>query len=593
VNEVTEYLINFVADASWRIGNNSYNSIVPKRIWADNNGSHIQAHGANIIYLKQTKKYWLYGEDRTPTGWEPQPGLHGYSSDDLYNWKDEGLVCPVFNNTDYDHPSWGQDEWDEWAWNAVHDRPLDPVYWVDPAVEFDRNYDWKQWLPKGNPDLYVPAGQNAYPHPSALGLDSGKMAEFNALYADLDAREKKLLYRFFNHNSIQERPKVIFHEGPAVIEGRQYGNNEYGGYFVLWIHIEGGFYAPHYGTAKVLSAVSDSPAGPFRILWGNRIHYVRDHNHQSNPGQDKGMSRDMSAIVDDVDITGVKYKLDSRGRQTDEMEIEYAPDGVKDAYLFSSTEENRVIAISLLDSTYTRLAGIPYHTAARGKNMGNKLAPDGRSLAEMEAENYNNLPGLNFIWTLYSGVREAPAPFIHYMDGITTFDSPYRDPSKKRFYNVHSGSEGWQANGQASNHQTTGYPMLGYSRDVWGSTGWSYTENGTILRGKSNDGYLPSLGYNGQTNYVFQLRYPPRKPDGSPEPREGQAVYGKYMWMADEWHSDHLYDSLYIWLPLKMIDKGGEIHPQVRWLNEWRWEDFVYDTGPFAAADLFYSDDNR
>ena len=40
--------------------------------------------------------YWL-GEDRT-NGYRPMPGVHLYSSKDLYNWKDEGVVLRTMDN---------------------------------------------------------------------------------------------------------------------------------------------------------------------------------------------------------------------------------------------------------------------------------------------------------------------------------------------------------------------------------------------------------------------------------------------------------------------------------------------------------------
>ena len=55
----------------------------------DNNGTPIQAHGGQIQKLGN-KYYWI-GEDKT-YDYKPCPGIHMYSSEDLYNWKDEGLV---------------------------------------------------------------------------------------------------------------------------------------------------------------------------------------------------------------------------------------------------------------------------------------------------------------------------------------------------------------------------------------------------------------------------------------------------------------------------------------------------------------------
>ena len=55
----------------------------------DTNGYKIQAHGGQVQKIGDTW-YWI-GEDRS-NGYTPMPGIHMYSSQDLYNWKDEGVV---------------------------------------------------------------------------------------------------------------------------------------------------------------------------------------------------------------------------------------------------------------------------------------------------------------------------------------------------------------------------------------------------------------------------------------------------------------------------------------------------------------------
>ena len=55
----------------------------------DTNGVPIQAHGGQIQKLGD-KYYWI-GEDKT-YDYKPCPGIHMYTSEDLYNWKDEGVV---------------------------------------------------------------------------------------------------------------------------------------------------------------------------------------------------------------------------------------------------------------------------------------------------------------------------------------------------------------------------------------------------------------------------------------------------------------------------------------------------------------------
>ena len=58
-----------------------------KRMY-DTNGERIQAHGGQISKWGDT--YYWYGEDKTNGYWTI--GVHLYTSKDLYNWEDQGLV---------------------------------------------------------------------------------------------------------------------------------------------------------------------------------------------------------------------------------------------------------------------------------------------------------------------------------------------------------------------------------------------------------------------------------------------------------------------------------------------------------------------
>ena len=82
----------------------------PGKEWYDTDGKIIQAHGGGILYHKGI--YYWYGEDKngdTISGDEVVCGyrvnvigIHCYSSTDLYNWKDEGLVLSS-DRSDIDH----------------------------------------------------------------------------------------------------------------------------------------------------------------------------------------------------------------------------------------------------------------------------------------------------------------------------------------------------------------------------------------------------------------------------------------------------------------------------------------------------------
>lgn len=72
-----------------------YNSIKPGQPWMDTEGKRIQAHGGSIITVGDTF-YW-YGENKEKTvgGFDVWHwGVRCYSSKDLYNWKDEGVIIP-------------------------------------------------------------------------------------------------------------------------------------------------------------------------------------------------------------------------------------------------------------------------------------------------------------------------------------------------------------------------------------------------------------------------------------------------------------------------------------------------------------------
>lgn len=74
-------------------------SFHPGELWPDNNGVHINAHGGGILFEKDSKTYYWFGEHKTEgeKGNVANIGVHCYSSKDLYNWKDEGIVLSVMS----------------------------------------------------------------------------------------------------------------------------------------------------------------------------------------------------------------------------------------------------------------------------------------------------------------------------------------------------------------------------------------------------------------------------------------------------------------------------------------------------------------
>jgi hypothetical protein len=72
-----------------------YQTIKPGQTWLDTEGKRIQAHGGSLFFEDGT--YYWYGENKEKT--KPGSGIwhwgvRCYSSKDLYNWKDMGLIIP-------------------------------------------------------------------------------------------------------------------------------------------------------------------------------------------------------------------------------------------------------------------------------------------------------------------------------------------------------------------------------------------------------------------------------------------------------------------------------------------------------------------
>ncbi len=80
--------------------NNKFNNhFFPGKVWYDNNGTSINAHGGGILYHNNT--YFWYGEHKIEgeIGNTAQVGVHLYTSKNLYQWEDKGIVLKV-NETD-------------------------------------------------------------------------------------------------------------------------------------------------------------------------------------------------------------------------------------------------------------------------------------------------------------------------------------------------------------------------------------------------------------------------------------------------------------------------------------------------------------
>ena len=70
-----------------------YDRFYPGQVWLDTEGKRIQAHGGSVMYIDGV--YYWYGENKEKTDGKNgiwHWGVKCYSSKDLYNWKDEGII---------------------------------------------------------------------------------------------------------------------------------------------------------------------------------------------------------------------------------------------------------------------------------------------------------------------------------------------------------------------------------------------------------------------------------------------------------------------------------------------------------------------
>jgi hypothetical protein len=95
-------LVASVASVTPASAIDKYESFRPGEPWLDANGQVIQAHGGQVVPATDDsgrRIYYWYGEDRGK-GYFDSPGVHLYSSYDLYNWKDEGLALRAMSSPD-------------------------------------------------------------------------------------------------------------------------------------------------------------------------------------------------------------------------------------------------------------------------------------------------------------------------------------------------------------------------------------------------------------------------------------------------------------------------------------------------------------
>ncbi len=145
-----------------------YTSFHPGQAWLDDGDSTIQAHGGQVVTSKDSGGrtiYYLYGEDRT-NGYHSSPGVHVYSSYDLYNWTDRGVALRAMSSPDQftDDPYfaglYGDDSDDQRA--AVYrdlgtvqtDPNVNPAILERPKVIYNATTrKWVMWVHADGPSV--------------------------------------------------------------------------------------------------------------------------------------------------------------------------------------------------------------------------------------------------------------------------------------------------------------------------------------------------------------------------------------------------------------------------------------------------------
>lgn len=158
----------------------AYKSIRPGQIWLDTEGKPIQAHGFSVFY-KDGIYYW-YGENKEKTkkgGKIWHWGVRCYTSLDLYNWVDKGLIIPPDTDDflsplhpnhcmDRPHIIYCQNTGKYVAWLKIMGEGNNQCLCVMEADDFLGPYNFvhKFYQPlqmnTGDFDLYVDEGGKAY-----------------------------------------------------------------------------------------------------------------------------------------------------------------------------------------------------------------------------------------------------------------------------------------------------------------------------------------------------------------------------------------------------------------------------------------------
>lgn len=273
--------------------------------WLDTNGNHIQAHGGQVQWLPtldldedgSAEGGWIwYGEDKTRNG-KPIDGIHCYTSADLLNWTDRGMAL------------------------YTHDMLPDKLNAAGDGIVMNSEglEKLKSWAQMAAPSADVTAAEIEMAknflaaYQTENGYDETNLAKaYKYLYAGYCIAERpKMLY-----NATTQKYVLVYHaDGPSDAN-------------ILKYLKDNSQFPSRYTRASMGFAVSDTPYGPFKLVNVQRMNYKTGDKYDSN----QGMARDMTVFLDDTDIN---------------------QDGVKDAYAIYSSESNKYMYVSLLNSEYT------------------------------------------------------------------------------------------------------------------------------------------------------------------------------------------------------------------------------------------------
>ncbi|WP_169331201.1 Ig-like domain-containing protein [Alloscardovia criceti] len=440
----------------------------------DNNGNLIQAHGAGFVTAQTStlatedqyidanhdgKVYIWMGEDKTDR--LIAHGVRIYYSDDLMNWIDKGRGFETYlGDKDLQEKLNGSD-------------PVYQKFYNTTSMQSDPDYT------------------NIYGNDfTAFSKDSSNSNISNAGQA-LD----HLLWDLKALKGDGSNPTL----SSAVFERPKMAYNEKTGRWVIWFHADGPLYGDEtkatYSKAKagVAISVDSNPAGPYKYLGSFRLS---PGNNANNPG----MARDMNLWIDDKDANH---------------------DGVNDAYLVYSSNENRDLTISLLDSTYTKLV-VPNAQQKRGTDIA-------------AGATYN---------IVATDSRESPAPFKW----------------NGKYHIIYSHTTGWAPNeNEYISSETDNF--LG-----------PYVSHKTpFIKG---DGYQqnPSNSFYTQSSYVIPV-----------DQEAGKFIYWGDRWFNPDTGAD-ISQSRYVMTPLQMEGDNVKIHPHGDWtldtLNQY---EAVKVTTPFPT----------